>query len=306
MKNKILSIIFAVLLIIPCFVLNASAATYCDISLGQDYQYLVHNGVNYTRFDSSMTEWEYDGAFDNVTYDIAEVKYVNYELSVNDIIITATIYLNDGSTISASYINENYSAEHETISKYANTYTVDFYFPDENQVDISSKDIFAEKTTLPYLSLQNYLRFDVNAYCMDDSIYVKKGVLISLNDEYYYIDFYELGINDPYTFNPENQPNLPAYKITNSNILTQLDNAKNEYNSDFIGFLGSDFTESIGIVLLFIAFGVFPLAALIVFLILSSRAKSPTYKKIFMAISITAAAELFVFAVTVVLLTVFK
>lgn len=306
MKKKILSLIIIVLLIVPCFIINTSAATYCDISLGHNYQYLVHNGVNYKRFDSSMTEWEYDHSFNGVTYDIDEVKYVDYELSVNDVIITATIYLNDGSSISASYINENYSAEHDVISKYAHTYTVDFYYPDENQVDIPSKKIFAENTTLSDISNQIYDSFDVIAYCTDDGVYVKKGTLFSINDEYYYIDFYELGVKDPYTFKPENQTDLPAYKITDAEVLEELDAANTQYNSDFVGLLGSDFTESIAIVLLVLAFAVLPLAALIVFLILAIRAKTPSYKKLFTAIYITSATELVVFAVTVVIFTLLK
>ncbi len=306
MKKKILSLLIAVLLIVPVFALNVSAATYCDISLGEDYQYLVHNGVNYTRFDSSMTEWEYDDSFNGITYDIAEVKYVDYELSVNDIIITATIYLNDGSSISASYINENYSAEHSVISRYANTYTVDFYYPDENRVDIPSKKIFAEKTALPNISFLTYDSFDVKAYCRDDSVYVKKGTLFLINDEYYYIDFYELGITDPDTFNPEIQIGLPAYKITDAEILEKLDTAYSEYNDDFVGLLGSDFTENIAIVLLCLAFAVIPLAVLITFLILSLRAKAPVYKKMFRAIWIISAAELVVFAVTVILIAMFS
>lgn len=304
MKKKILSLIIAVLLLIPCFVLSVSADTYCDISLGHNYQYLVHNSARYTRFDSSMTEWEYDSSFDGVTYNIEEVKYVDYSLSVNDVIITATIYLNDGSSISASYINEKYSAEHNNLLKYASEYTVDFYYPDDNNVEVYSDKIFGEKTTLFGLADDIYDSFDVNAYCTDGSFYVKKGTLFLINDEYYYIDFYELGVKDPYSFSPENQNNLQAYKITDAEFLAELDKCYSEYNSDFVGLLGTDFTVGIAIVLFSIAFAVLPLAALIVFLILSIRVKAPTYKKLFRTIWITAAAELVVFAVTVVLIMI--
>lgn len=306
MKKKILSLIIAVLLLIPCFAFSASADTYCDISLGQDYQYLVRNGVRYTRFDSSMTEWESANSFDGVTYDIEDVKYVDYDLSVNDVIITATIYLNDGSSISASYINENYSAEHSTLSKYAYEYTVDFYYPDDNQVKVASNKIFGEKTTLTGLSTLIYDSFDVNAYCVDGSFYVQKGTLLLINDEYYYIDYYELGVKDPYAFYHENQSSLPAYKITDTEFLAELDASYSEYNSDFVGLLGSDFTEGIAIVLLSLAFAVLPLAALIVFLILSIRAKAPAYKKLFRTIWIISASEIILFAVTVTLLIIFK
>lgn len=305
MKKKILSLIIVVLLLIPCLTLTVSADT-CDISLGSDYQHLVHNGTNYIRFDSSMTEWDYARSFDGVTYDIDEVKYVDYDLSVNDVIITATIYLNDGSSLSASYINENYSYEHVSLSMYPYEYTVDFYYPDDNQVKIASKNIFAEKTTLEGLADGIYDSFDVNAYCADGSFYIKKGTLYTAYDEYYYIDFYELGVKDPYSFSPEAQSSIEAYKITDAEVIAELDAAHSEYDSDFIGILDSDFTDSIAIVILTIAFAIIPLAALIAFLILSIRAKTPSYKKMFRAICITAAAELVAFTVTVLLLTVFK
>lgn len=169
-----------------------------------------------------------------------------------------------------------------------------------------SDKIFGEKATLTGLSTLIYDSFDVNAYCVDGSFYVQKGTLLLINDEYYYIDYYELGVKDPYAFYPENQSSLSAYKITDAEIVAELDEAYSEYNSDFVGLLGSDFTESIGIVLLVLAFAVLPLVALVVFLILSIRAKAPAYKKLFTTISVTAAAELVVFAVVVILLTVFK
>ena len=130
--------------------------------------------------------------------------------------------------------------------------------------------------------------------------------MLLINDEYYYIDFYELDVKDPYSFYPENQTNLPAYKITDAEVLKELDEAYGEYNSDFVGLLDSDFSDNFAIVLLCITFAVIPLAALIVFLILSIRAKAPSYKKLFRAIWITSAAELVVFAVTVILITMFS
>ncbi|MBQ8740513.1 MAG: hypothetical protein IJY79_03060 [Clostridia bacterium] len=98
---------------------------------------------------------------------------------------------------------------------------------------------------------------------------------------------------------------MQLIKSPTPNVIAELDAAYGEYNSDFVGLLGSDFTESIGMVLLVIAFAVLPLAVLVVFLILSIRAKAPAYKKLFTTIYITAAAELIIFAVVIILLTVF-
>ncbi len=305
MKKRILSLVFAILLLIPCLTLTVSADT-CDISLWDDLKTLRHNGVLYTRFDSSMTEWEYDRSYNGVTYDIDEVKYVDYNVSVDDVIIEADIYLNDGSDIHASFISENYLDEHNTILQNAPFYEVDFEYINTHTVAVSAQHFNGNETFLTDDKISYSEYFSVNTSSADDSFYVKKGVLALIDDEYYYVSYAENNYKTTIDFWDIEGRVLKAHKITDTDTISQLDAAYDEYNADFLGLGDGDFAEAIGTVFLCIAFGVFPLAALILFLILALRAKTPAYKKLFNAIWITSATELVVFAVTIILLTVLK
>ena len=206
--KKVLSLIIAILLIVPCFMLNTSAAEICDIALGADYSYLVHNGEKYKRFDATLTEWTVDGSYKGVTYDIDTLKYVDYDLSTNDIIITANIYLTDGSNIQSTYINENYYVEHNNLLMYYNSnYTVDFEHFEGDKIEAECQKFSGEKTTLTNKTNLIYGVFDVNAYSLDGSFYVKKGVLLHIDEDYYFVDYTEAGVKNPDDFNPYTQNN---------------------------------------------------------------------------------------------------
>lgn len=304
--KKVLSLIIAILLIVPCFMLNVSAAEICDIALGADYSYLVHNGEKYKRFDATLTEWTVDGSYKGVTYDIDTLKYVDYDLSTNDIIITANIYLTDGSNIQSTYINEKYYTEHNNLLMYYyGNYTVDFEYFEDDKIEANYQKFLGEKTTLTDKNNLIYGVFDVNAYSLDGSFYVKKGALLHIDDDYYFVDYFEAGVKNPDDFNPYTQNNLPAYKITDTELLAELDEA-DDSNFDLSGFFTGEFSQNVAIVLLSLVFAVMPLVALIIFLILLIRTKSSAYKKLFRMIYIISFSEIVVFAVTVILLTVLK
>lgn len=308
MKKKILSLIIAVLLLVPCFALGVSAASatvVSAISISDDYKTLVYHGDNYIRFDSSNVEYTYDSSFTGAVDGNPEISTVLCELSVNGAIITADIYFNDGSNLNADFINENYFDEYERLLYNADEYTVDLYYPEDNEVKIAATSLSDTATTLmakDILLIND--SFEANAHSKDGSFYMQKGALLLLNDQYYYVDYNLNAVEKPDEFYHEDYESLSAYKITDAQTVAELDKAYSEYNSDFVGLLGSDFTEGIATVFLSITFAVIPMAALIIFLILSIRAKAPAYKKLFTAISITAAIELVVFAVVVILLTV--
>ncbi len=313
MKNKILSIIFAVLLLIPCFSLSASAitertenGTYCGISISEDYKTLYYKGTVYERFDSSMTEWEYENNFYNIKYNSNEIDYVDYDIGLKAVIITANIYLTDGSNFGASYIDANYMAEHRSLITNASEYDVEFSYSSNYTVILPANVFHGEATTLSNDKIRFSDFFDTNAASSNNSFSVKKGVVVLSDDTYYYVDFFENGIKSSDDFFTTPKEDYIAHKITDSDAISSLNDAYKEYSSDGLNFLGNDFTAGIGIVLLCIVFGVLPLAALIVFLILSIRAKAPPYKKMFRIVWLLSAAELVLFVVVTLLLTLLK
>lgn len=308
MKKKILSLIIAVLLIVPCLALNISAAATPEISILNNGQNLEYQGNNYVRFDASLVDFDIEEYLDDVQYNLGNIKSADYEFSYNKAIIRAYFTYNDGSMLTASFINDNfYYSEYQRMITNPDKFTVDFYYPDDNTVTANSEAFFGEVTSLYGDDLWYSDQMDVTVNAEDNSFYINKGCLFILDDTYYYYDYEKAGITDPYSFNAYDVEGwIEVYKITDSHLCLQLDEAYNEYNSDFIGLLGSDFTESFAIVLLVLVFAVIPLAALIVFLILAIRAKTPSYKKLFTVIYITAATGLVVFVITVLLITFLK
>ncbi len=310
MKKKILSLIIAVLLIVPCLALNVSAATTPEISILNNGQNLEYQGNNYVRFDASMVEFEVEDSIEDVDYNIigADIKSADYDLSPNNAIIRAYFTYNDGSMLTATFINDNfYYSEYQRMITNPDKFTVDFYYPDDNTVTANSEAFFGEATSLYGDDLWYSNQMDVTVKAEDNSFYINKGCLFIVDDTYYYYDYEKAGITDPYSFNAyEIEGWIEVYKITDPDLCAQLDAAYSEYNDDFIGLLGSDFTESFAIVLLVLVFAVIPLAAMIVFLILAIRAKTPSYKKLFTVIYITAATGLVVFVITVLLITLLK
>ena len=318
MKKKLLALIIAVLLTIPCCITASAWVVPDDITLNEGYQSLVCDGVNYMRFDSSLTEWEEGRSIGTGLCDLDEVDHVNYDVSVTEAIITAEINLTDGSSIKASYISEKYAAEHTKLAQDTSEYTVCFYYLYDEYIKVSHDQLFDEKTTVWITPYAHYPSAEVNVYGSDDSFYIRKGLLYLIQDEYYYIDFRELGIKNPDTFFAGSPDGLPAYKITDPELLSQFDGklSNHDYNEDynwdyteddteFIDIFDNDLTNGIAKVLLSIAFAVIPLAVFILFLILSIRAKAPAYKKLFRAICIIAAIVLVIFTVTVVLFALY-
>ncbi len=311
MKKKILAFIIAVFLITPCLKFNAAAtiterddnSTACGISLSEDYKTLYYNGKEYKRFDASMTEWSYENEFYGIKYDSDEIKSVDFQISVNTVIITAEITLSDGSNISATYINaDEYLTEHNVLTIYPSTYTVEFGYPNDNQIQLNSNQILGEKITFSGYDLSFYECFDVNAYATNNNFYIKKGIILLNDDTYYYVDYGANDVTDPYDFYPESHEFLCANKITDAEAIAVLEEAYSLYNSDAIGILMGDFSGKIGAVLFSLVFGLIPFAALIVFLILSLRAKLSTYKKMFRTIWILSLAEVVAFVITVIVL----
>lgn len=311
MKKKIFALVITIFLIIPCFMINASAIikerddnskTY-GIVLSDDYKTLYYKGVNYERIDASMTMWNYSTSFLDVKYDSDKVKSVDFELSEKDVIISANILLYDGSIISSTYIKaDKHLDEHNMLSKYASKYTVDFGFPYDNQVELNSNQISKEKSLLSQYDLDFYEYFDVNVYSSDNTFYINLGCLLVIDDAYYYVDYVENGIIDFFDLYGQVNGSVQAYKIIDPIVIEKLDEAYDEYNSDTIGFITGEISEIIGVVLIILVFGLLPLAVLVVFLILFLKAKSSNYKKIFRTIWIISAAEITLFLMSVVIL----
>ena len=180
-----------------------------------------------------------------------------------------------------------------------NTYTVVINYEDRVNFYASdlSKDSF--QITVDYYNL-----YDVYTYADNDIFYIEKGAITRVDSSYYYIDYELNGIENIYN---KYEETINARKITNADLIANLDKTTGKGTSDIINliFSGELFT-SFGTALLCVIFALIPLGCLIWFIILSRRTKTQFYKKIFRAIYIISALELAAFAISVILIIVLK
>ena len=303
MKKCFLALFFVLFLLIPYLAFSVSAED-ANINLSSDCKTLEYNGTQYVRFNAFYTQWEYKFSQYGVECNSPDILYADFEISTNSVIICAYIYYADSSVLTAYFIDQTYAAEHAALSGLGNEYTVDFGYPTGNTINVPTSALFGNATTLTDHYSTDFEMFDVVAENRDGSFSIKKGVVLKIKEKFYYLDYQYAGIYNPNSFYPSLVDHLPAYEITDPAFLLQLEASYSKYNS--LGLLSENIQDIIAGVLLILTFAVIPLAALIVFLILALRAITPVYKKIFSAIYITAAAELVVFGLVAVLLSVLR
>lgn len=316
MKKKILSLIIAIVLILPCFTMSVFATSASDMpspdaefkfTLSADYQTLTYNGTTYVRFDSSSTDWDYfkDHKDNNCDY-IDNVDFIRYKISINKSIVEADVNYFDGSEFICSFIKEDLLPEHQNMVESSSKYIVNFTYPYYTKVPISANQLSSETKSISRNELFSEYSYFVNVYSSDESFTVQKGRLVLIDNEYYYVDYKLNNI----TFSNEYDTKVSSYKgykVVDSNLIAQFDEESGNNQPDIFdfSFIGDLFT-GFGTLLLIVIFALLPLAILVLFIILSIRAKTPTYKKLFRTIYIISASELLTFIISVILLIISK
>ena len=316
MKKKILSLIIATILILPCFTLNVFATSASDMTspdaefkftLSADYQTLTYTGTTYVRFDSSSTDWDYfeDHTDNNCDY-IDNVDFIRYAIGTNKSIIEADVNYFDGSRFICSFIKEDLLPEHQNMVESSSKYIVNFTYPYYTKVPISANQLSSETKNFSKNELFSAYSYFVNVYSSDESFTVQKGRLVIIDNEYYYVDYKLNNI----TFSNEHDNDVSSYKgykVVDNNLIAQLDKETGNKQDELIDLLFSgELFTGFGTLLLIAIFALIPLAALVLFIILSIRAKTPVYKKLFRAIYIISASELLMFIISVILLIISK
>lgn len=303
MKKKIISFIAAIMVLVPCLFINVFAQNN-DIIILNGGQNLQYRGNTYMRFDASAVYFDSEEYLENIKYDTIEIKSADYEISKNAVMITAYFNYRDGSTLTASFIDQNHYGEYLSLTENANNYEIEFFYPNHTTINTTKTALCGQKVILTQQDLMLCDNFSVDAQSTNQIYSITIGSLLIVNEDYYYVNFKESDIADPYEFYPNDMQSLNAYKITNPELCEQIKSAYG--NGGTFDLFSSDFFGGISTAFVIIIFFIVPLAVLILFIILYNRAKSNTYKKILLSIWIAAAIELLVFVVTVVLLLAFK
>lgn len=316
MKKKILSLIIATILILPCFTLNVFATSVpnmpdpydnADYNISDDYQTLTFNGTTYVRFDASVGNWDYSDSYidRNCTY-LDNVDYIDYEFSINNSIITAHINFSDGSYFYCSFIKESLLPEYNNMLNSASQYVIEFNYPSDAKIPIKANQLSTDSATIEKSTIDYLDTYSVYVYNSDESFAVSKGDLVIIDHEYYYIDYKLNNLTNSNKYN-NNMASYTAYKVIDPELIAQLDKETGNKQDELIDLLFSgDLFTGFGTLLLIAIFALIPLAALVLFIILSIRAKTPVYKKLFRAIYIISASELLMFIISVILLIISK
>lgn len=336
--KKIISLIIAFVLIFSCFAITAFAEDIIDdfnifeakqpvITFSENFNKLYVDNEPFSRVDTSMllTDFDYSVLVDeerNTDYYTGNSAYVDFsdeqKENVKDIIIDTNpaenmyrieLYFNDGSTITIYFLKDTYLEEYnKIINGKCEEYIIDFVWPEGNTIKTNKSALFGETEMLTRSELDFCDWFDVYVQNSDGSLMAYAGMLLISDENYYYVDYNESEIND-YFWNSNSigdLANYPVHKITDEELISQIPVAEQEYYEDDYGYLyNDDLTESVSTVFLIIVFAVIPLAILVVFLIQAVRKKG-VYKKLFAIISAICTAELAVFTIIAVMISMFN
>lgn len=299
MKKYLICIITSILLF-SCLGMTAFADETAS-TISDDYQTVYLNGKTYSRFNASLIETEYD------TYDVTpeltdaqQENITNISIMANESesLLSVDIDFKDGSTLSANFMRDDYRKNYDELIKNPNTpYIIDFEWPEGNQVTGSKSLFTANPVVLAQRSLNRSASYHVLMNIIEDDTRIYKGSLLIVDDHYYYVDYEEIGVTNPYFFLPYEYTELPAYEITDPDLVAEIIAGEDAYYDDDFGFFyDDDLTKTISTVFLILIFAVVPAVILILFLILAIRTKT-IYRKLFAAICGCAGLELVIFAI---------
>ncbi len=283
------------------------------------YENFYADGEQYTRINATVIEtnldyyWiveeEYNSDFytgTSIYIELSnqqkqEIKTVNLKSNKDRTIVEATLTYFDDVEMTIVYLKDNYLEEYnKVVSGQTETLTIDFMYPYSNYVEAQNSQLIGEVTTFTNSRLVDLEDdYDVIAKNSDGSMSVVVGKLLIIADEYYYLNFKEAGFdeNDWYSGSIGKIANKPLHKITDAQLLEDIDNAMVEYYEDDYGVLYDDnATESISIVFFIFVFAVVPLAILVFFLIKAIKGKG-IYKKMYFTVVAVCLAEIVVFSI---------
>lgn len=304
MMKKYLICIITILLLFSCLGMTAFAETSAP-TISDDYRTVYFNGETYSRVNASMIK------VDHVNYNVEleltekqqeDIAQVSITTNGSKSMINLVIEFKDGSRLSADYMQDTYQKTYEDLLADPNSpYTIDFKSPTNNKVTCSKSLLKANPVVLDKIALNRSNAFPILVN-LDDFTHIYRGSLLISGERYYYVDYEEIGVTSWNYFFLSKYTELPAYEITDSDLLSKISAGEEAYyNSDF-GFLyNGELTDTISKVFLILVFAIIPAVILVLFLILAIRTKT-VYRKLFTVICCISGVELIIFAIVAAIL----
>lgn len=302
--KRIIALILAVFCLSSMCVFAETAGK--TASVDENFSTFTLDNERYEAFDFSVSG-KADFSELNCTFDLTAtqketVEKIDAEINHQGNIISATYTFKNGSILSTYYLHEDFLEEYNTVkSDDWNLCEIDFIYPEDNTLSISKDKLLGESYNLFMAEVDIDNWFDVDAVSKDKSFRVTKGILIDTDEEYYYLDFKTAGITYS-DLDLEKYDHLPVYKITDTEVKKQIDEAIYEFYADDYGFLNDDKTTGkISDIVLVTIFLILPFAVFVLFFVLALRSKTK-YKKFFRTIYILALILTLVFIILAIIL----
>lgn len=279
------------------------------VDLEDELNGLFVNGEYYTLFNANNIETD---GFDEFQYAISmsdELKErtqdVDLYMSMDLAVVSATYNFKDGTSLIAHYLKHSFVKEFDRLVSDNWEYgEIEFEYPYDNQLPINQEKLLGRQINLftKEIGDKNYHEFRVYATTDKCELKAEKGMLITSEDKYYYIDYAKAGLGDIEFFNIADYAEILAFEITDENLCDEIEECIDDFYDDDYGFLDDDnFTDSVSKVLLTIVFLILPLGVFVLFLILAIRSKG-YYKKLFRIIYISAVLVLIMFIALAIIL----
>lgn len=329
MKKRI-SILLITILLTLCLGVGAFAEQIkAEVSFNDDFTKMYFNGKTFSRVNASSLDYDYvfeivdDVVYDDGVYtDASSYPYYGDEgydvipnpahTNVDDFFVYsnaqqtlffADITYKDGATLTCAFLREDYQAEYNKItSGQTETLTVDFFWPEENQVIVNASSLKTGSSSK--INYYSSMEFEVYAEAKDKSFRAVVGLVYESNENFYYLDFEKSGITyDDYMYGDYDMDEyITVTKIEDETTIQLLNEGLEKYYEDEMGFVYDDeLSQSVSKVFFFITLIIFPLLICIASLVLLIKSKKPAYKKVFATICILSLLEIIAVVIVVLL-----
>ena len=247
-------------------------------TLSEDMQTLNWQGTAYVRFNDTRLQGYYVDY--GTTLELTEEQQKHIEkttltMQPSTIAIKVNLQYIDGANMTMTFIREDMYEPYAALLN-ADTVLIQFSYPERTQVELKLNIDTMEQEILfedDYYSSNTF-----KAVAEDAGMSVSAGMMLALDDTYYYVDYEEC----QKIYNGDDEAlRIKAWVISDEDTCAKLDEALDAYYGGLGIFEDDNFSEAVSKVFLIATFVVLPTMVLILFVVLAIIAKTPVYKKLF-------------------------
>ena len=303
--KKLLSVLAAALLICSCFILTVSAdAAY---TFSDDYKTVHFEGNIYHSFDASgiMDDcYPIDGFTPNLSEEQSkEVRGATLSAPENKVMLYVEISFTDGRNLSTYYLRSDLYPEYKKYVENGNEscYIEMGIFGSDSVLEFETSRFKGSETVMTLSEYYACPSFSTYYDMHGGSIRYYTGEIIVDGDEYYYLDFKDAGIIDPYYYEwPES---FKVYAIEDPDTLSRLAENEDALMGETEMFVSgmADFNDIVTATLLIVLFAVVPGAVFIFAFIMTIVSKKSPYKRLYAKVTLVSAVEMALFALITLL-----